>query len=42
MKLKDPFYGRSATCFLAIINVTYVTQRFNIKSSIVVKSCKIS
>ena len=31
-------YGRSRVCFLAIVKVTYVTQCYDIKSSIVVKS----
>ena len=33
-------YGRFRICFLTIVNVTYVTQCFDIKSSIVVQSWK--
>ena len=38
--LKHSFIGRTRMCFLAIVNVTYVTQCYDIKSSIVVKSWK--
>ena len=38
IRLKHCVYGRTQICLLAIVNVTYVTQCYDIKSSIVVKS----
>ena len=36
IKLKHFVYGRTNICLLAIVNVTYVTQCYDIKSSTVV------
>ena len=38
IRLKHFVYGRTHKCLLAIVNVTYVTQCYDIKSSSVVKS----
>ena len=38
IRLKHFIYGRTNTCLLAIVNVTYVTQCYDIKSSTVEKS----
>ena len=40
IRLKHFVYGRTHICLLAIVNVTYVTQCYEIKSSTVVKSEK--
>ena len=39
-RLKHFVYGRTHICLLAIVNVTYITQCYDIKSSTVVKSLK--
>ena len=38
IRLKHFVYGRTHICLLAVVNVTYVTQRFDIKSGNMVKS----
>ena len=38
IRLKHFVYDRTHICLLAIVNVTYVTQCYDIKSSTVVKS----
>ena len=38
IRLKHFVYGRTNICLLAIVNVTYVIQCYDIKSSTVVKS----
>ena len=38
IRLKHFVYGRTHICLLAIVNVTYVRQCYDIKSSTVVKS----
>ena len=38
IRLKHFVYGRTHKCLLAIVNVTYVRQCYDIKSSTVVKS----
>ena len=40
IRLQHFVYGRTHICLLAIVNVTYVTQCYDIKSSTVVKSLK--
>ena len=38
IRLKHFVYGRTNICLLAIVNVTYVTQCYDVKSNTVVKS----
>ena len=38
IRLKHFVYGRTHICSLAIVNITYLTQGYDIKSSTVVKS----
>ena len=38
IRLQHFVYGRTNICLFAIVNVTYVIQCYDIKSSIVVKS----
>ena len=38
IRLKHFVHGRTHICLLAIVNATYVTQCYDIKSSTVVKS----
>ena len=38
IRLKHFAYGRTNICLLAVVNVIYVTQCYDIKSSTVVKS----
>ena len=38
IRLKHFVYGRTHICLLANVNVTYLTQNYDIKSSTVVKS----
>ena len=38
IRLKHFVYGRTHVCLLAVVNVTYITQCYDIKSSTLVKS----